>query len=45
MHFKTMIEVLTVDTLCPPIAQFLSQRTAGKVEPALVEEITEFVFT
>src|SRR5437016_4541882 len=36
---ETVVKVLAVDALSPPIAKFLFQRTAGKVEPTFVEKV------
>src|SRR5882724_4449418 len=43
IDFKTAVEVFWVNTLCPPVAEFLLQGPAGKVEPTFVEKNTELV--
>src|SRR5260221_14366011 len=43
IYFKTAIEVFAVNALRPPIAKFLLQRAAAKVEPTFVEKGAELV--
>ena len=43
IDFKAAVEVIPVDTFCPPIANFLLQPATGEVEPALVEKVTALV--
>src|SRR5258708_26176997 len=43
IYFKTAVKVFAVNALCPPIAKFLLQRAAGKVEPTFVEKGAELV--
>ena len=43
IDFKAAVEVIPMDTFCPPIANFLLQPATGEVEPALVEKGTALV--
>src|SRR5258708_21144167 len=43
IDFGTAREVFTVNAFCPPVAEFLPQRAASKVEPSLIEKGAELV--